>query len=271
MDLLALGLSLADCHAGNWYISCKLQQAKAAALAVLNKLKSLPRSMAELFANAFAKGTDNLLAQQDNKLASRKDFPLMLPKPLVEETPLIYKRGRRRAITGLEIAEEKERDALRQRCCNKRAAAILIAADKALAAREEEKLLEAAWVADKRLQLSQLSCLNASKDQQSPSSSDAAGDAADNKGKAGLGSQLGSQGQPVKISSSNKVLDCESDNEPRRSSRVERSTRAVESQQQQTEHGIIPAPSAKARARALNKKKRQNTMTSQLDHEYKLV
>jgi len=62
MDLLALGLSLADCHAGNWYISCKLQQAKAAALAVLNKLKSLPRSMAELFANAFAKGTDNLLA-----------------------------------------------------------------------------------------------------------------------------------------------------------------------------------------------------------------
>ena len=88
----------------------------------------------------------------------------MLPKPLVEETPLIYKRGRRRAITGLEIAEEKERDALRQRCCNKRAAAILIAADKALAAREEEKLLEAAWVADKRLQLSQLSCLNAGKD-----------------------------------------------------------------------------------------------------------
>jgi len=53
---------------------------------------------------------------------------------------------------------------LRQRRCNKRAAATLIAADKALVAREEEKLLEAAWVADKQLQLSQLSCLNAGKD-----------------------------------------------------------------------------------------------------------
>jgi len=195
----------------------------------------------------------------------------MLPKPLVEETSLIYKRGKRRAITELEIAEEKERDALQQHRCNKRAAAALAAADKALAAQEEEKLAEAAWVADTQLQLSQLSCLNAGEDQQSSSSSDAAEDAADNEGQAGLGSQLGSQAQPVEISSSDEISDRESNDEPRRSGRVKRSTRAVESQQWQIEHGIIPAPGAKARARALNKKKRQNTMTSQLDHEYKLV
>jgi hypothetical protein len=229
MDLPAPGLSLADRHAGDRYTARGLQRAEAAALAVLDKLKSLPPGMAESFADAFAKGTDNLLAQQDNKLASRKDFPLMLPKPLVEETPLIYKRGKRRAMTGLEIAEEKERDASRQRRRDERAAAALVAANKALAAREEEKLAEAAWVADTQLQLSQLSCLNAGEDQQSSSSSDAAGDAADNEGQAGLGSQLGSQAQLVEISSSDEISDRESDDEPRRSGRVKRSTRAVES------------------------------------------
>jgi hypothetical protein len=36
------------------------------------------------------------------------------------------------------------------------------------------------------------------------------------------------------------------------------------------EHGLIPAPGSKAKARALNKKRAQNTKTSQLDHEYRL-
>jgi hypothetical protein len=38
-----------------------LQQAKAAALAVLDKLKSLPPSMTELFADLFAKGINSFL------------------------------------------------------------------------------------------------------------------------------------------------------------------------------------------------------------------
>jgi hypothetical protein len=75
---------------------------------VIDKLRSLPPEMAESFANTFAKGADSLLAQQDEKLASRKEFPPMLPEPLVEESPLLYRKGKRRAITGLEIAEEKE-------------------------------------------------------------------------------------------------------------------------------------------------------------------
>ena len=68
--------------------------AKDSALAVLNKLKSLPPGMAEAFANSFAKGTKSLLAQQEKMLASRKEFPATLPAPLVEETPLIYRKGK---------------------------------------------------------------------------------------------------------------------------------------------------------------------------------
>jgi len=64
-------------------------------------------------------------------------------------------------------------------------------------------MVEAIWVADTQLQLSQLSCLDADlhKDQrrQSSSSPEASVDAADSKGQAGLGSQLGSQAQPVEI------------------------------------------------------------------------
>jgi hypothetical protein len=71
--------------------------------------------MAETFVNSFAKGTESLLAQQDKQLARRKEFPPTLLAPLIEETPLQYRKGKRRAITGLEVAEEIERDALQQR------------------------------------------------------------------------------------------------------------------------------------------------------------
>ena len=125
--------------------------------------------MVESFADSFAKGADSLLAQQDKKLASRKEFPPILLEPLVEETPLLYRKGKRRAIIGLEVAEERERDASRQRRRDERAAAALAVADAALEAREEERreeedLIEAAWVADTQLQLSQLSNLDADDD-----------------------------------------------------------------------------------------------------------
>jgi len=95
--------------------------------------------MAETFANSFAKGTKSLLAQQDKQLASRKEFPPILLEPLIEETPLQYRKGKRRAITGLEVAEERERDALRQRRRDERAAAALAAADAALEAEAKER------------------------------------------------------------------------------------------------------------------------------------
>jgi len=232
--------------------------------------------MAETFANSFAKGTESLLVQQDKQLASRKEFPPTLPAPLIEETPLQYRKGKRRAMTGLEVAEERERDASRQRRRDERAAAALVAADTALEVREEERreeqdLAATAWVADTQLQLSQLSYLDADEDQledadeKNSSLSDALSDASNNE-EAGPSCQPGSQAQPLKISSND-----ESDGEPRRSGRVRRVTRIVESQLSQIEKGLIPAPGARAKVRALNAKKKQNTKESQLDHEFKLI
>ena len=83
-------------------------------------------------------------------------------------------------------------------------------------------MVEAAWVADTQLQLSQLSYLDA----------DTADDAMD------VPAELESQAQPVEISSNdeisdrnsdNEISDPHSDNEPRRSGRVKRPTVALES------------------------------------------
>jgi hypothetical protein len=99
---------------------------------------------------------------------------------------------------------------------------------------------------------------------------DASLDASGNEDEAGPSSQAGSLAQPLEISSSNESSD-ESDSEPRCSGRVKQPLRTVQSQQWQIEHGIIPAPGAKAKVRALNAKKKQNTKESQLDHEFKLI
>jgi len=160
-------------------------------------------------------------------------------------------------MTGLEIAEEKERDASRQRRRDKKAAASAAAANVQLeeherGRREEQDLVEADWVADTQLRLSQLSHLDADEDQHyNTTSPDALGNADDNEMDEPAEPELGSQAQPLEISSS------DGDNEPRRSGRAKRSTRALESQQWQVEHGLIPALGAKAKARALSKKKKR--------------
>jgi hypothetical protein len=69
--------------------------AEDSALAVLEKLKSLPLGMAESFANSFAKGTKSLLAQQDKQLLNKKDFPPTLLEPQIKETPLQYRKGKK--------------------------------------------------------------------------------------------------------------------------------------------------------------------------------
>jgi len=91
-------------------------------------------------------------------LASWKEFPATLLVLLVEETPLIYRKGKRRAMTGLEVAEERERDASQQRRRDEREAAALATADIAIEAQEEERreeaeILAAKWVADTQLQV----------------------------------------------------------------------------------------------------------------------
>jgi hypothetical protein len=114
----------------------------------------------------------------------------------------------------------------------------------------------AAWIADTQLQLSQLSYLDADGDEPAANFSD-------NEALA----EPGSQAQPLKI-----LFSDSDDDEPRWSSRVKRLTRVLESQQWQIEHGLIPALGSKATAKALNKKKSENTKTSQLDHDhYELI
>jgi hypothetical protein len=275
-EVALLGPSHRSRYAGDRYAARGLRMAEDSALAVLEKLKSLPLEMAESFANSFAKGTESLLAQQDKQLLNRKDFFPTLPELQIEETPLQYRKGKKRAMTGLEVAEERERDASRQRRRDERAAAALVAADAALEAEEEERqeeqdLAATAWVADTQLQLqlSQLSHMDANADEKNSSSSDALSDASSNE-EAGPSCQPGSQAQPLEISSSDESSD-ESNGEPRRSGRVRRVTRIVESQLSQIEKGLIPAPGARAKVRALNAKKKQNTKESQLDHEFKLI
>jgi hypothetical protein len=107
-----LGLTLADRYVGDRHGTRGMRRV---AFAVLDKIRSLPPGMAEPFANAFANGAEKLLSRHEEKLANGKELRLMLPEPIVDEAGLRYKRGKKRAMTGLEIAEEKERDASRQR------------------------------------------------------------------------------------------------------------------------------------------------------------
>src|SRR5205807_8997240 len=107
------------------YATHGLHRVEESALAILDKLKSLPPGLAESFANSFARGTESLLAVQDKQLASWENLPPALLEPLVEETNLRYRKEKKRAMTGLEAAEERECDASRQCWCEEREAAAL--------------------------------------------------------------------------------------------------------------------------------------------------
>jgi hypothetical protein len=115
-------------------------------------------------------------------------------------------------------------------------------------------------VADTQLQFSQLSYTSLSK--------------TDVEAAAEPGT---SQAVPLAILSNSESddeasdLEQANDSEPRRSGRVTKKSRALESQQWQIDHGLIPAPSARANARALNAKKRRQIQTSQLVDEFELL
>jgi hypothetical protein len=92
-------------------------------------------------------------------------------------------------MTGLEVAEERERDSSRQRRRDDRSAAALPATDTTLE-KEEQDLAAAHWVADTQLQISLPSYLDAEdyEDWQGKSSSslsDDLSDAHDNEDDAG--------------------------------------------------------------------------------------
>jgi hypothetical protein len=75
--------------------------------------------------------------------------------------------------------------------------------------------------------------------------------------------------KPLKVSSDSEISAL--DGETRRSRRAKKASRTIQSQQEQIKLGLIPAPGAKGRARALNPKKKLNAEVSQLGNEFDLV
>jgi hypothetical protein len=170
-------------------------------------------------------------------------------------------------MTGLEVAEERERDASRQRRQDERSAAALAAANHRIEVRErerreEEEILAANWVADTQLQFSQLSYDDPEADNDqptSPSPSPSRWSSPELSNNQLPVAEPGSQAQPLVVSSDNETSgisdsDGDSNGEPRRSGRVKRRTVVMEPQQWQIEHGLISAPGARGKARALNVK-----------------
>ena len=201
-------------------------------------------------------GSNRLLAQQEKILKNRQEFPTTLPAPLVNETSLQYKRGKRRAMTELEIAEERERDASRQRRREEHEAAATAAVEERLEAKEKEREEEQEMLAANWLAFSAPADVETDEVKQPQVAPDVASE------EAFLDSE------PFNISSD------DSDGEscrPRRSGRVKKPSRAIQSQQEKIELGLIPAPGARAKARALNAKKKKNIEVSQLEDEFELI
>ena len=166
-------------------------------------------------------------------------------------------------MTGLEVTEEREQDTFYQYQCEEWEAAALVTAEQD--AEEQEKVepeaepeakpearseaeQKAEWVGNTVTQFSYLYANNEQKDIQT------------------IMEKPGSQAAPLSISS-----DSEQDDELRRSGRVRKPSKTIESQQWQIDNGLIPAPGTKAKARALNAKKKRNTETSQWIDHFELV
>jgi len=126
-------------------------------------------------------------------------------------------------------------------------------------------MLEANRVAETQLHLSQLSYRD--NDEVASLASPLSG-AEDEQHEAEGGP--GNQHLPLPISSDSDS-DFQSDGESRRSGRVKKPSRAAELQQWQIDYGLIPAPGAKGKAKALNAKKKKNIEPSQLNDEFELL
>ena len=293
----ARGPTLADRHSGDRYAAHGLQRAEESAFAILDRLKSLPPGLAESFANSFARGAESLLAAQDKQLASWENLRPVLPEPLKESTSLQYRKGKRRAMTGVEAAEERERDISRQCWREEREAAALAVAEREIEEREARRLEEIEWVADTQFSrlnnllpepgeiLSEATVAQLSTNQDVPlaisSNSNNSGDneASDGAASDGAASDGAASDEVVSdgVVSDGAANDGSasdepaSNDEPRRSGRVRKKSKVLESQQWQIDNGLIPEPTARAKARALNTKRRRQIQTSQLIDKFDLL
>jgi hypothetical protein len=76
--------------------------------------KNLPPGEKEPFALAFTKMCDSLVSQHDEKLIRLQEPPRRLPDAILQPK-LMYLLGRKRALTGTEMAELEQADAARKR------------------------------------------------------------------------------------------------------------------------------------------------------------
>jgi hypothetical protein len=234
------------------------------------KLGTLPAGMAEPFARSFAKGIESLLAKQEEKLLSHMALPPELPAPLVESTDLRFRKGKRRAMTGLEAAEERDRDLSRQRRQKEREATTLAVADRAMGKKEKEHTEYCEWVADTQLrfsQTSQLSSLEGSPKEDSEGSEPGNSQAnpqfisSDNEDN---GEKEGFRNEAIDSENSLPTSSCRPKREPRPSAKQE-------SQEWQIANGLISDPGAKSKARVLGKKKKNAQEVSQLIGEFNYI
>jgi len=182
---------------------------------------------------------------------------LAMPEPLVEPSLRHFPSSRKRAMTGLEAAEEEEADKRRQR----RLAAHAAEADRLQDEREEREKERTAIIAEHWHQSqsqSQLPSLEESPKESfssNPSSEDAS-----SKYESSSSSEADNTKAP-----DHDIFD--EDGEPRRSSRVRRPTRDVASQMSQ-DAKLAKAKEMKKQAKRKGKVKARST--SQLIEEFNL-
>jgi len=96
-----------DRYAGDRFARRGSQLILDTALLIAEKHKSLPPSQAENFALVFKTINNTLSERQDKKLQRLRDMPSRLPDPVVQPK-LVFRPGRKRALTGREVAEQQE-------------------------------------------------------------------------------------------------------------------------------------------------------------------
>jgi hypothetical protein len=100
-------------YAGDKFVNRGAKVIIEAALKAAAIYTNLPPGEATKFAAAFERSTAKLNQKQEEIVAKRQILPAHLPKALLQPK-LIYGKGRKRALTGLESAELQEAEELRK-------------------------------------------------------------------------------------------------------------------------------------------------------------
>ena len=103
-----------DRYAGDRFADRGGQLIIDTAVLMAEKHKNLPPEDAVKFAFAFKEVSNTLAARQDQKLKGKEAFPPRLPEPQIQPK-LKFGPGRKRALTGREIADQQEADEARAR------------------------------------------------------------------------------------------------------------------------------------------------------------